>query len=154
MEIKYLQEVNKDKQHSLWYGGNVVEITYDKNIKFIIAALGDVIGFISNRAGESIVKIKDKSNNSVFPEIVESYTNITNDDELMFSLACGDLENYNNVDYSIKLDYSNWWELRVMVNGKYYELGINLDSDYLDDAINEIKNISSEIVKYIEEDNR
>ena len=72
----------------------------------------------------------------------------------MFSLACGDLENYNNVDYSIKLDYSNWWELRVMVNGKYYELGINLDSDYLDDAINEIKNISSEIVKYIEEDNR
>ena len=75
MEIKYLQEVNKDKQHSLWYGGNVVEITYDKNIKFIIAALGDVIGFIYKKEGESIVKIKDKSKKSFILKIVESYTN-------------------------------------------------------------------------------
>ena len=69
--VKFLQEVEKGKENSLWYGGDVAEIKY-KDLTFIITANGSVIGRIYENK-ELITSFKDTRNMATFYHTINKY---------------------------------------------------------------------------------
>lgn len=153
MKINYLQEIEENKKFHHWYGGDVVEIIYNDEIKFVISAIGDIIGRIYEN-GELVSCFKDKHNNGSFHDTAFEYIN--NDDEL--ELAA----NYDYIDeeylkenkdkeYIINFISSNWWEVFPVINGEYLDIMHCLDSYSLDDAIDEVINNIDILLNYIYE---
>lgn len=144
LKVKYLVDIEEDKKHHLWHGGDVAEIQVFDNLKFVIAAYGDVICDIYEK-DEYVNKVKDKYNNAVFSDIVSSY--IDNDKELEKYITYDYITNdyFKEIkkegslkDYTISFCNNNWWECYAEVNGEPIDLMWSLDATYIDEAINEV----------------
>ena len=139
LKVKYLESIESDKKSHCWYGGDIVEIDYNDDIKILISANGDVIGHIFNKEGEAVERFKDKRNGGRFYTVASNY--FKNDEELYRATfyhepdkdEIKDLE----LEYYVQFETNNWWEVFPIVNGELVDIMMCLDSCYIDDAIKE-----------------
>lgn len=138
MKVEIKSFIDKEHQSHYWYGGECATIKY-KGYTAEICALGDVcVDYEPN--GIYKTHVKDKCNSGSFYDILRSY--IPNDKELYRMI-------YN---YEMEFKYGNWWEcLIVDKDGNYHEVDWILESDYLCDAIEEVKAALDELITDIEE---
>lgn len=145
-KIEFIDTIYEDKKDVLWYGGLVCKIYY-KDIIFNIVANGDVVGDIY-KDGEEITHFKDKSNNGVFYNVIDSYLPEVKTDNQLYELLNSDLttEEIKEKELTaVVLTNNNWWEAFVerIVDGKENEFidSFTLDiSDNLDECIDYIIN--------------
>ena len=130
--------IDEEHKSHYWYGGQCAKIEY-KGYTFSIEAIGDVY---CDYYVEGILTeyIKDKNNAGIFYN--EMCHHLKNDNEL-----------YDSIDKDeLIFDYHNWWECFVIdTKGNFHDLMWDLDADYLDEAIEEVKEQLDEMIKYIEE---
>jgi hypothetical protein len=132
----------ENKQNSLFYGGDIVSLSY-KGFTFVISAIGDIRVTIINKITKEETYIKDKQNFGKFAEELEHAFNVKNDEELTKFL--------NDENYDFDWSDNNWWECGMIdPNGKWNDLMWCLDSDEINQAIEEVIN-SEAIDGYIEE---
>lgn len=151
IKVKYLENIESDKKSHYWYGGDIVEIDYNDNIKILISANGDVIGHIFNKDGEEVERFKDKRNGAVFYEIGSKY--FSNDKELTRATfyhepTKEELEDLE-LNYYVYFDNNNWWEVFPVVNGELEDIMMCLDSSNIDDAIEEVISNIDSIIDFI-----
>lgn len=135
MDIKILQRIDDGHLSHFWYGGCCAEIKHN-GYTLLVSANGDVIvDYLNN--GDIIDYVKDKGNNGLFNEVMKYY--IKNDGEL-YTLIGHDL---------LYIINNNWWECFVIDMNGFCVDSLLLDSDYLDDAIQEVKDNIEDILKSI-----
>lgn len=121
MKIELLQDIELDRQNHLWYGGNVAKISYN-DIDFYISANGEVSGRLFDIEKET--RFTDKRRQGVLRNYLLDY-GINTDEELK-----------DAINYKLKLEDSNWWELYAVYNGEFLDLEACLPADKINDAIN------------------
>jgi hypothetical protein len=130
--------IDNDHRSHYWYGGQCAKIEHNGYIASI-EAIGDVYAEYAPN-GECECYVKDKNNVGWFYNEMRGY--IESDKELYEAINNGDLI----------IDYNNWWECFIIdPQGNFHDLMWALDSDYLDDAIKEVKFSLDKMIKYIEE---
>lgn len=139
MKVTITDFIDNNHRSHFWYGGQCAKIEHN-GYTASIEAVGDVYAeYVPN--GEYKTHIKDKRNAGIFYHEMRSY--IENDEELYAAIKNGDLI----------IDYNNWWEcIMIDKDGNEYDLMWCLDSDYLTDAIEEVKRGLDDTIKYIEEE--
>lgn len=117
-----------NRQHSLWYGGDMVSIAY-RGYRFIVSAVGDVIATLTRKSDNvELCDIRDKGNAGRFGQEITSYIKI--DAELKQLLAD------NHPQYQLDLTDNNWWECFCYdPQGQFHDLMLALDSDGIIDAV-------------------
>lgn len=139
MEVKILKNIDANHQLHYWYGGNCVEIKH-KGYTAYIAAVGDVYAYLYDDSQEELASVIDKNNGGDFLTEMSKYIN--NDEELLSLIK----------NEQLIFLFKNWWECCVVCkNGKFHDLMWNLESDYLCDAIEEVKEELDEQILYIEQ---
>ena len=140
LEIDFIQEFKPSKQHSLWYGGRVVEITY-AGFTFILGAYGDVIGSLLNGC-EELCYVKDKNNYGLFDEIMSEFIP---DDRNLRAIEM------TEEGKTLVLENNNWWEVLVDTPwGDNLDIGWVCNSDYLSEALQEMIANMDEVIDEIE----
>lgn len=154
ISITYLDTVYENKKDVLWYGGDVVEITY-KKMRLYLCANGDVRGAIY-KDGEELITFKDKSNKGNFSYIIDSYLPEVNSDTALKEILSLDIIFEEEIKEkqltAIILDNNNWWEAFVEIDGHFID-SFTIDvSDNLDESIEYIKtNIEDIYSGFLEE---
>lgn len=128
------------RQHSLWYGGDMVSIAY-RGYRFIVSAVGDVIATLTRKSDNvEICDIRDKGNMGQFGQEIASY--IKNDAELKQLMAD------DHPLYQLDLTDNNWWECFCCdPQGQFHDLMLALDSDGIIDAVVETAVAMDSIIK-------
>lgn len=151
MEVRITDCIDNNHQFHYWYGGDCAKIKH-KGYTAYITACGDIdVDYLSgeeedgevteNRSRHVIASFKDKQNGGRFYD--ELHNCLKNDDELKKAIENG----------SLILNEGNWWECYIVgPDGMYIDLAWALDSDYLKDAIEEVKDHLDEMVEYIEKE--
>lgn len=156
-ELQFCREIPKEKQNSLWYGGEVVTILKD-GYKFHLYANGDVIGELYRSKGiigpvSLLFYIKDKSNMGDFGIELAQY--ISTDEELGVltdATSDGQLKKDGFI-YKLSLTDNNWWEVFITKpDGSYHDFLYELESNKLSDAIIEVIDSIPDLIKEIKED--
>ena len=139
MQITIKERVDNEHLSHYWYGGCCATIEYN-GYTACIEANGDIYAdYYEN--GEFVKRYKDKANTGQFYN--EFCCDIKNDTELYEAIR----------EDRLRFDYNNWWECFIIdPQGNFHDLMWVLDSDYLDDAIEEAKEGLEEMIKYIEEE--
>ena len=137
MKVTIKDFVDDKHQSHYWHGGECANIKHN-GYTATIEAIGDIyVEYYEN--GEYIMRYKDKANTGQFYNEFSRY--IKNDAELYKAIDDGNL----------KFDYNNWWECFIVdKNGNFHDLMWCLDADYLNDAIEEVKEGLDEMIAYIE----
>ena len=153
-ELQFCCEVSKEKQKSLWYGGEVVTILKD-GYKFHLHANGDVIGKLYR--SKSIVGtasllfyVKDKNNVGNFGAELARY--ISSDEELdvLFDAYGGSLLHKDGFVYDLEMTDSNCWEVFITKpDGISFAPMLEIGSDKLSEAIFEVIDSIPELIKGI-----
>ena len=139
MTVVITDLIDDDHLSHYWYGGHCAKIKH-KGYTAHIEALGDVCVEYAPH-GKYLTHLKDKSNSGMFYHEIGYY--LHNDKDLYAALKNGDL----------RIDNNNWWECFITdKDGNEYDLMWCLDSDYLTDAIEEVKEQLDDMIKYIEEE--
>ncbi len=128
----------EDTKHlsSLWYGGNVAEITY-KNHSFVISANGDVIGGLYDSNDNEIEYVKDKGNHGIF---CEKFYSLIKSDKQLYELES---------KFLLRLDYNNWWECFLYLpDGSFVDMMMDLEYDRIDEAIIAVADSLDEIIEH------
>lgn len=134
MIIEFQQEIVSGKCNCLWYGGDIVTITY-KDIVYHIAAVGDVIASLQAKDDlHELARVKDKSNNGIFMDEMRGY--IKDDARLDRLLQGNDPKNVLNIESG------NW--LEVYTENEQGEWCDALDSDSILDGIIETVSLIKE----------
>ena len=117
-----------NRQHFLWYGGDMVSIAY-RGYRFIVSAVGDVIATLTRKSDNvEVCDIRDKGNTGQFGREIASY--IKNDAELKQLMAD------DHPLYQLDLTDNNWWECFCYdPQGQFHDLMLALDSDGVIDAV-------------------
>lgn len=147
-ELQFCCEVSKEKQNSLWYGGEVVTILKD-GYKFHLHANGDVIGKLYR--SKSIVGtasllfyVKDKNNMGNFGAELARY--ISSDEEL--DVLFDFLLTKDGFVYDLEMTDSNCWEVFITKpDGISFAPMLEIGSDKLSDAIFEVIDSIPDLVK-------
>lgn len=138
VKVTIMDYIDDEHKSHYWYGGQCAKIEY-KGYIFSIEAIGDVYcDYVKD--GRVLEYIKDKNNAGVFYN--EMNYHLKNDNEL-----------YEAIDKEeLIFDHNNWWECFVIdPSGEFHDLMWDLDSSYLDEAIEEVKERLDETIKYIKE---
>lgn len=146
--VAQLLEENKDYEYHYWFGGNVAEFESDKlpGYTFCLGAYGDVRARLIEKAtGKVLEYVKDKRNGAGFYHVIK---NFFSDDGLKLLLE------EKHPEYELKIQDNNWWECYAINNStnRIVELGDILNSDLLSEAIEEIKDLEDDFVKWIIEE--
>ena len=149
--VKFLQKVEKGKENSLWYGGDVAEIKY-KDLYFIITANGSVIGRIYENK-ELITSFKDTRNMATFYHTINKHLKdkVVTDKDLEEWLAIGTIFVPDKDNY-IALDSGNWWECYIRYKGETIEMDYDINSCKISEAIAEVREIIPKIYDKIHEE--
>ena len=132
--------IDNDHRSHYWYGGQCATIEH-KGYIASVEAIGDIYAEYAPN-GEYKYHIKDKNNAGWFYN--EMHNDIKSDKELYEAINNGDL----------LIDNNNWWECFIIdPQGNWHDLMWALDSGYLDDAIEEVKENLEDMIKYIEKEN-
>lgn len=129
---------------SLWYGGDMVKITY-KGYTFNIDASGDIFARVcSARDGSYIMHFKDKHNTGYVGTEIRSYFR---SDRTVHTAIDGEHRRYR-----LELDNNNWWECVVTdPQGRFHDLMWVLDDDSLFAGIAEVLTSLDGIIDELEE---
>lgn len=132
LEIKWFERLTEDRVDSVWYGGEIAEVTYGR-FKCSIEAVGDVAIVINDEY------YKDKNNTGYVGRVLIDDLGIKSDEELRELEDEGKLEWLNN----------NWFEVVIYdtVAKKYIELydeaiiDLDVDDDFswLPEMLDEIE---------------
>ena len=143
-EIHFLDSISLKRLNSLWYGGGVVNITYN-GYTFHIEAVGDInANLYSARDSHRFLYVKDKNNNGNLGSEMLQY--IKTDRTLSDALSA------KHNQYRLELDDGNWWECFITdPRGVFHDLMLNLDADYLFEAIADVLGNLDEIITHTEE---
>ena len=138
MKVEITTFIDKEHQSNYWYGGECATIKY-KGYTAEICALGDVcVDYEPN--GVYVTHVNDKTNSGSFYNVLRKY--IPNDKELYRMIR----------NYEMEFKDGNWWECLIRdKNGDYHTIDWILESDYLCDAIEEVKASLDELIADIEE---
>lgn len=147
-ELQFYREISKEKQNSLWYGGEVVTILKDE-YKFHLHANGDVIGKLYR--SKSIVGtasllfyVKDKNNMGNFGAELARY--ISSDEEL--DVLFDFLLTKDGFVYDLEMTDSNCWEVFITKpDGISFAPMLEIGSDKISDAIFEVIDSIPDLVK-------
>lgn len=138
MKVKIIDFIDKDHRSHYWYGGQCATIEHN-GYTASIEAIGDVYAEYAPK-GEYKFHVKDKNNAGWFYH--EMHNDIKSDQELYHAIQNGDLV----------IDNNNWWECFIYdKDGKFHDLMWALDDDYIDDAIETVKEELDRMIKYLEE---
>lgn len=129
--------VTPKQQLHYWYGGEMATIEAG-GFKFHIDALGDMRARLYDHPYKAepnhedcLEDEKDSSNSGHVGSVLESY--IQTDEELY------QLINDEHPKYQLVLTDGNWWECSITdPDGDWHDLLWNLDSSYLNEAIEEV----------------
>lgn len=139
MKVTITDFIDNDHYSHYWYGGQCAKIEHN-GYTASIEAIGDVHAEYAPN-GEYKTHIKDKNNAGVFYHEMRSY--LKDDEELYKAIENEDLI----------IDNNNWWECFIIdPQGNFHDLMWNLDADYLNEAIEEVKENLDRMIKYIEEE--
>ena len=139
MKVKITDRIDDNHLCHLWYGGECARIKH-KRYTALIEAIGDVYAVYAPN-GEYKTHIKDKNNAAIFYSEMKQY--IKDDKELLAAIEKGDLI----------LEHNNWWECFIIdPQGNFHDLMWDLDATTLDEAIEEVKENLSKMIKYVEEE--
>lgn len=133
---------NTDCTHCFFYGGRMLSIEY-KDVVFIITANGDVRTEITDKDGNYLDYVKDKSENGILGEKLIEY-GIDSDIKLNEVL---------HGNGPIKLDFeslnsnNNWWECYIVKGDEFIDLSWNLEEDTLFDALGDVLDNMEETYK-------
>ncbi len=131
-----VEMIDTKHQNNLWYGGDVAEIKY-KNHRLIIAAIGDVRVEVYDENDEYVGYVKDKSNAGTF---YSEFRHFIRDDKHL-----GELIRNNHIIF----DNNNWWEcFMYLPDGTFVDMMMNLDADFISEAILEVAEVMDEILEY------
>lgn len=130
--------IDNDHRSHYWYGGECARVEHKGYIATIKAA-GDVYAEYAP-GGEYRFCVKDKNNAGYFYNEMRDV--LRSDEALYKAIENGDLI----------IDNNNWWECFIIdPKGNFHDWMWALDADYLDDAIQEVKESFDEMIAYIEE---
>ena len=162
-------KLHENKRHVLWYGGQLAVAQY-KGYKITLNATGDVYAFLSsaNNKGEEdgydiYDEVKDKYNNGQFYEIMSAY--IHDDNELNALCANSKTialpvenplsETVKTKNYELIINNNNWWEIMAITPDRtHHDLGLVCESDYWDEAVEEMLSCIHDIVHKIQQKNK
>lgn len=137
MKVSITDFIDNDHRSHYWYGGECAQIEY-KGYTALIEAIGYVYAEYAPN-GEYITHVKDKNNTGFFYTEMDYY--LKNDKGLYEAIDNGDLI----------IDYNNWWECFIIdPQGNWHDLMWALDADYLDEAIEEVKENFDDVIKDVE----
>lgn len=137
MKVTIVDYIDDNHRSHYWYGGQCAKIEY-KGYIFSIEAIGDVYWYCK-KDGDISDCYKDKNNSGRF--YGEMRCDFKNDDELYEAIDKGELI----------FDYNNWWECFVYSpDGEFHDLMWDLDTSYLDEAIEEVKANLKSVIQNLE----
>ena len=135
-KLEILDFIDTEHQNNLWYGGDVAEIKY-KGYRLVIAAIGDVRAEVADENDNYVGYVKDKNNAGIFYSEFRNF--IRNDRHL--SKLCS--ENH------IIFENNNWWECFLYLpDGRFKDMMMALESDWISEAILEVADSMDEILEY------
>ena len=103
--------IYENRQHCLWYGGEIARFYYDHYLVTIEVA-GDVYATLNDEHGEYITHTKDKGNNGNFFYNMRDY--IPDDETLECYLNNGYYEiDENEKEPRLEIENNNWIEFNV-----------------------------------------
>ena len=142
--IEVCNFIEANKQHHLWYGGDIVKIKY-KDIDIFIAALGNInITLLGKDTERELFHVKDKFNSGNAYQSLSRY--IENDKELKQIIK------NEHLKYKLHVfSDCNWWEAYVGYNGERHDIMWDLDADTLTEAIIKTFKELDEIYGFFEE---
>ena len=141
IKIDIIQDVDANRQNSLWYGGTVATIEY-KGYTFVLNAIGDVGATLLDKDGNVIADVSDKSNTGRFFEEMSDF--IADDNTL--SALCGGLDGT-----TLEFQNNNWWEVFVDTPEKDIpDYDWVCESADFFDALQEVINSMDEIIQELE----
>lgn len=148
-KVEYLEKLYTNKKNCLWYGGSIANVYY-KDVRFLIAANGDVSGDIYEN-GEFVVSFKDKRNQGNFAYVVKDYLPDVDSDEKLLEIIN---EEYTTEDIKTKkittidLFNNNWIEVLIFKNNEFVNDFLLEDTDDIEEAVklvcDEVENIYNE----------
>lgn len=140
MQVEITDFIDENHRSHYWYGGECARVMY-KGYTAEIHATGDVYAeYIVD--GETKAYVKDKNNAGFFYVEMKQY--LKDDTALYEAINEG----------SLLIDYNNWWEAFIIdPEGKFHDLMWDLDSSFIDEAVEEVKTSFDEMIKYIEDEN-
>ena len=147
------EEIYENRQHCLWYGGNIATAEY-KGIEVYIEANGDIYADLYDKNGEYITHTKDKGNNGNFFHDMRDY--IKNDEELIECLGLNDLD--SEKEPRLRVTDNNWIEYSLYDTKKEIWVDLGLDGgivDETDDVLDavDISYIVTLVDEYLAEEN-
>ena len=140
MKVEISDFIDGNHRSHYWYGGECARIMF-KGYTAEIRANGDVYAeYIID--GETKAYVKDKNNAGFFYNEMKQY--LKDDAALYRAINEG----------SLLIDNNNWWEAFIIdPEGKFHDLMWDLDSSFIDEAVEEVKTSFDEMIKYIEDEN-
>lgn len=112
-EIDFIDAINVEKQHSIWYCGAVANIKYKDSV-FSLYASGTVRASLYDKlTGEELVRVVDKNDAGDFKRRVEKY--LTSDSALLQAWA------EDHEKYILKIEEGNWWDISVQCRDRKEE---------------------------------
>lgn len=128
--------IDTKHQNNLWYGGDIAEIKY-KNHRLVIAAVGDVRVEVADENDNYVGYVKDKNNAGIF---YKEFRHFIRDDKHLVKLI---------TDNHIIFENNNWWECFLYLpDGRFVDMMMALESDWISEAILEVADSMDEILEY------
>lgn len=140
--VVFNDKIESRRYDSLWYGGEVAEISY-KQYKFLLSATGDVYANLMDKwdGGRSLFYVKDKNNRGLLADELIPY--IRTDRELYAAMRG------THIRYLLEFGDNNWWEcFLVDPEGNFHDLMLDLASDVVFEAVAEILTEMDRIIEY------
>lgn len=153
MQIKYLQEINKERQHHLWHNGDLIEIEYNEDLIFTICTKSIIMGDICDKENNHVFEFEHKYDG--LASILNHYTNIKNDKELEKAIFFDtkhrtQMTSEIDSDYLIYLEGNSYYQLAIYLEEQDFGLEYFLEADFIEEAITEAIDIIPELIeKYI-----
>lgn len=114
-------------------------MTINDDVTLTIVANGDVYASYYENGEESIY-VKDKNNAGSFYWKMGS---VIKNDEQLYELMNSD------GDTRLEIDYNNWWEVFAHCRGIFIDMMHVLDSDLLNEAMEEVYESLDEVLEYL-----
>lgn len=130
--IDVVHNIGWQRYSSLWYGGNIVNISY-KGWSFHIDACGDVCAdlYRKNDPETTVLSVTDKYNAGRFGRKLRHFFRT---DRTLNAALC-----HRHPRYTLVANNTNWWEcVATDPDGRFHDLMWVLDSDHILAGIAEV----------------
>ena len=132
MKVKYVQEIAKEKQDPVFYGGRILEISY-RGGKIIVNSEGSIRLNVHNKESEELIETIVRTESIIcLEDELEEYG--IDSDEKLEKMIRGDHDKYR-----VSFGNNPWWEIGFVTDGEYYDLSWASGEHKIDSVIEEIE---------------